>query len=338
MDTEGALLRAIEREPGDDLGWRALADHLEEQGRSDQAEVLRLRLALPGLGRKRKKRREGEARLCALLAAGTAPAGPTLTNVLGMLFVLVPAGSFWRGSPQNEKQRSSDEGPLRQVTLTRPFYLGAHLVTQGQYWRVMDRGPSSFAPGGPCQEQVAGINTGAFPVERVTWHDALAFCEALSRREEEQAAGRVYRLPSEAEWEYACRAAGAHSTAFHCGPALGAEQANINGKRPYGDAPQGPYLNRPTPVGSYAPNALGLYDMHGNVWEWCADWYEQHYYRDGPVVDPTGPADGTNRILRGGCWYWHGREARAAFRSRVEPTYVNYCVGFRVALTWRAEG
>jgi formylglycine-generating enzyme required for sulfatase activity len=140
-------------------------------------------------------------------------------------------------------------------------------------------------------------------------------------------------LPTEAEWEYACRGGVRTYSVFHYGNSLSSKQANFNGKRPYGAA-KGPSPGRPTPVGSYGPNAFGLYDMHGNVWEWCSDWYGERYYAESPAEDPAGPKAGDSRVLRGGCWYWHGSDCRSAYRSPVSPDYRNYCVGFRVALAW----
>src|SRR5262249_5007346 len=149
---------------------------------------------------------------------------------------------------------------------------------------------------------VAGKDTRNFPVENVSWHDAVAFCRKLSEREEEQKAGRVYHLPTEAEWEYACR--GGARSPFHYGNALSSTQANFHGDYAYGNAAKGPSLERTTSVGSYDANAFGLYDMRGNVWEWCADWYGP--YPAKPVQDPTGPATGAHRVVRGGSWDQYG--------------------------------
>ena len=150
------------------------------------------------------------------------------------------------------------------------------------------------------------------PVENIEWVQAKKYCEQLSAKAEEKAAGRVYRLPTEAEWEYACRAG--TSTAFHYGDSLASDQANFNGTYPAGDSKRGPYLRRTAKVGSYRPNAFGLYDMHGNVAEWCADWYDPQYYLDSPEEDPLGPPFGVvatkfsnngNQnffvVVRGGC-------------------------------------
>jgi formylglycine-generating enzyme required for sulfatase activity len=140
--------------------------------------------------------------------------------------------------------------------------------------------------------------------------------------------GRVYGLPTEAEWEYACRA-GRHST-FHYGNSLSSTQANFNGQHPYGGASRGPYLRRTTSVGSYASNDFGIFDMHGNILEWCADWYNDTYYRIGQKVDPEGPQTGTFRVLRGGCYESTGGGCRAASRGHNVPFNRNDFYGFRV--------
>jgi formylglycine-generating enzyme required for sulfatase activity len=169
-------------------------------------------------------------------------------------------------------------------------------------------------------------------VEDVSWNDAVEFCEQLSEMPEEKRAGRVYRLPTEAEWEYACRGGASSSKPFSFGDSLSSTQANFDGNYPYGGADKGPYLARTTRVGSYEANAFGLYDMHGNVWEWCADWYDQNYYKDSPRNDPKGPATSTSRVLRGGSWLDVGRVCRAAFRYDFEPGDRNFIIGFRVVL------
>jgi formylglycine-generating enzyme required for sulfatase activity len=248
----------------------------------------------------------------------------TVTNSIGMRFVLVPAGTFVMGSPLEEKWRSKDE-VQHEVVITRPFYLGVFEVTQKQWQAVMGSNPSSFNP-----EQV-GSNIDDFPVESVSWLDAQVFLEHLTAREEEKQAGRTYRLPTEAEWEYACRAGASEYRVFHYGNTLCSTQANFNGNYPFEAAP-GPYLERPTPVGMYEPNAFGLYDMHGNVWEWCADWYDKDYYPQSPRCDPTGPVAGTDRVLRGGSWDCFGPRCRSAWRNGIEPVSRCEYLGFRVAL------
>ncbi|MBW3543969.1 MAG: formylglycine-generating enzyme family protein, partial [Planctomycetes bacterium] len=182
------------------------------------------------------------------------------------------------------------------------------------------------------------------PMENVLWERAVDFCKRLSQRPEERRAGRTYRLPTEAEWEYACRAG--TTTPFHFGDALSSTQANFNGDYPYRDAAKGPYLRKTAPVGSYAPNAFGLYDMHGNVAEWCADWYDPDYYRDSPREDPLGPPVGVvptdfntwYLVVRGGSWLDDARACRSAYRFRAMPNNTYRLIGFRVACDVSAEG
>lgn len=258
-------------------------------------------------------------------ASGNSVAGmpSKITNGLGMVLTIVPAGDFYMGSPPTEAERGSDEGPQRRVKLTRPFYFAIHPVTQQQYLQLMGENPSYFQ----------GIRGGGpdFPVERISWHDALAFCRRLAELPEEKKAGRRYRLPTEAEWEYACRAGSPAPFAF--GPALTASQANFNGNYPYGTSVRGRFLETTSRVGSYPANSWGLHDMHGNVWEWCADYYEQTYYRKAPPEDPPGPATGTLRVVRGGSCMNIGRFCRSAYRFGVAPDNRDLDVGFRVVMT-----
>jgi formylglycine-generating enzyme required for sulfatase activity len=178
------------------------------------------------------------------------------------------------------------------------------------------------------------LDTDDFPVEQVSWEDAQAFLKRLSALPAEVKTGRTYRLPTEAEWEYACRAG--TSAPFHFGNSLSSTQANFDGNHPYGGAATEPYLERTTRVGSYKPNALGLYDMHGNVWEWCNDWFAEDYYQESPRRDPSGPSDragpGGDRVLRGGGWEDDGQDCRSASRGRHSPGDRNCVVGLRAVL------
>jgi formylglycine-generating enzyme required for sulfatase activity len=231
------------------------------------------------------------------------------------------------GSPGGEVGRSPDEGPPQVISITRPFYLGAHPVTQEQYQHVAGVNPSHF-------RVVPGHDTRRFPVENVSWEEAVGFCKALSSLPQERRHGRTYRLPSEAEWEYCCRA-GQRDQTFSFGRNLSSTQANFDGRHPYGSAGRGDFLERPTAVGSYLANAFGLYDMHGNVWEWVADWYSESWYRNSPRVDPAGPPNGSERVLRGGSWQNHGRLCRSACRDRAGVSYRSLNAGFRVVLEVR---
>jgi formylglycine-generating enzyme required for sulfatase activity/serine/threonine protein kinase len=246
-----------------------------------------------------------------------------ITNSLGMQLVLIPKSKFKMGSPGGEENRGEDE-EQHEVEITQPFYMGVYEVTQEQYEKVMGNNPSRFNKargGGPTH-----------PVENVSWEDAMEFCKKLSALEKEQAPKRRYGLPTEAQWEYACRGGARDSTPFHFGRSLSSTQANFNANYPYGDAPKGSYLQKTTSVGSYKPNDFGLYDMHGNVWEWCADWYDSNYYKNSPIQDPKGPENGDRRVLRGGSWYGLGHNCRAAYRGRSGPGSRGYNGGFRVVL------
>jgi formylglycine-generating enzyme required for sulfatase activity len=253
-----------------------------------------------------------------------------LTNSLGMKFALIPPGAFLMGSPPEEPGRGADEGPQHEVTITKPFYFAIYPVTQQQYQLLMGTNPSHFSRGGRGKELVKEVDPQNLPVDRVTWGNAVVFCRRLSERPEERQQGRVYRLPTEAEWEYACR--GESSQPFHLGTSLASALANFDGNYPYGGAPRGPYLKRTSPVGSYPANAFGLHDLHGNVWEWCSDWYGEQYYRESPTEDPQGPATGDRRVQRGGCWSSPGGNCRSAYRGKLEPGDHLYRVGFRVLL------
>jgi uncharacterized protein (TIGR02996 family) len=335
MSSEFALLQAIHHDPRDPTTWAILADWLEDQG-DPRAELLHLWCSLRAAPESAAPKTT-EQQLGHLLARGVVPCVPHLNNSIGMTFALVPAGRFLMGTPREEEGHTSDEAPQHEVEITQPFYLGAYPVTQAQYRQVRRRNPSHFSRNGPGKSLVRGVSTDLFPVDNVSWEDALRFCELLSQRQSERRAGRCYRLPTEAEWEYAARAAGATRAPFHLGHSLSVNDANFAGDEPYGEAPEGPTLARTSQVGSYKPNALGLYDMHGNLWEWCHDWYSATYYQSSPSQDPPGPEGdsdpGSGRVLRGGCYEGPGWYARAGDRGRIDPTLRFRTYGFRVAFT-----
>jgi formylglycine-generating enzyme required for sulfatase activity len=256
-----------------------------------------------------------------------------ITNSIGMNLALIPAGELLMGSPVDEAKREDVEGPQHGVQITRPFYIGVYEVTQAEYQRVMNKNPSFYSRTGGGKSWVRGLDTDRFPVESVSWQDATAFCDALSALPEEAKAGRKYRLPTEAEWEYACRAG--TTGPFHYGPSLSSSQANFKGSIPYGGDVKGRFIGHPTPVGSYQPNAFGLFDMHGNVWEWCQDWYGSEYYAGSPSDDPRGPTSGSRRVMRGGGWGVSAMLCRSAHRNaKVEPIDYLYSSGFRVVMDW----
>ena len=237
------------------------------------------------------------------------------TDLPGM--VKIPPGTFMMGSPASEADRR-DGKTQHKVTISQGFWMGQHEVTQAEYEQVMGTNPSHFKGGN-------------LPVESVSWDEATEYCTRLTARE--RTAGRLpqgheYRLPTEAQWEYACRAGTTTATSF--GNSLSSSQANFNGNYPYQNGSKGPYLEKTTPAGQYSANAFGLYDMHGNVWEWCADYYGD--YPSGPVTDPTGPPSGDDRVNRGGSWYSLGQDCRSAFRGGNSPGLRSGILGFRVVL------
>jgi uncharacterized protein (TIGR02996 family) len=245
------------------------------------------------------------------------PASRVLNSV-GMEFVPVPAGSFLMGSTESDGVGRTNEWPQHEATLTQPYWLGRFAVTQGQYEQIMGNNPAQF------------IGDSRRPVEQVTWEDAVAFCKRLGDLPAEKEAGRTYRLPTEAEREHACRAG--TFTPFYYGHASSAELFNFDGRYPYNGAPPERYLGRPAEVGSYPPNAFGLFEMHGNVWEWCQDRYKEQAYSAKPVVDPVGPRRGTVRVRRGGCWFAIGSFCRGTHRNGLRQTEQNHYTGFRVVL------
>ena len=267
--------------------------------------------------------------LVAVMAWPALAAPPqTITNSIGMKLARIPAGTFMMGSPRSETERD-DKEERHEVTITKPFYIGVYEVTQGQYHAVTGNNRAVFK------------DSKENPIENVDWIEVKAFCERLSSRDEEKDAGRRYRLPTEAEREYACR--GSTTTAFNVGESLSSHQANFNGNYPAGQGEKGPYLRKTSKVGSYEPNAFGLYDMHGNVAEWCIDWFDPEYYFDSPDEDPLGPPLGvvptkfTNNgkenffvVVRGGSWVDDGRACRSAYRFRTMPKTQYRLNGFRV--------
>lgn len=263
------------------------------------------------------------------LAQHPLPSGiDTITNVIGMVLVRVPAGQFTMAlSDEGEDAVDQITGtppwaPPHRVTIPKDFYLGTFEVTQQQYERIMSTNPSWHRRKGPGKYQVGTANTADYPVEQVSWVDAVTFCGRLSQMPEEQAAGRRYRLPTEAEWEYACRSGSEKRFQYPQGQE--AQRMGFN-MRPM--ATSGLPI---TAVGTYPPNVFGLYDMRGNVWEWCADWYGQDYYSRSPPVDPQGPASGTFRVVRGADWRFTGPGCNLT-RFDTEPWKTNPYIGFRVA-------
>lgn len=227
--------------------------------------------------------------------------------------VFIPPGTFRMGSPTNEVDRDANEGPQTAVTISRGFWMGKYELAQKDYQAVIGSNPSWF------------LGDSNHPVEQVSWNDATSYCNQLTQQERN--AGRiptncVYRLPTEAEWEYACRAW--TSTRFNYGDDLGYTNANQY-EWDFDNS-----TNQTHAVGQKQPNPWGLYDMHGNVFEWCQDWYGP--YLGGSATDPQGPATGLYRVHRGGSWTYYAWHCRSAFRDYRLPGSGYYSVGFRVVL------
>ena len=216
--------------------------------------------------------------------------------------ILIPAGEFDMGSPPSEKARNVDEEPIRRIKISRPFYIGRYEITQAEWKAVMGQILSNF-------------QGSDLPVDGIPWSSAAEFCQRLSEREHE-----TFRLPTEAEWEYACRAGTVTTYSFGGDPSSLTQFAWYSGNS----------RHKTHPVGRKKPNAFGLYDMHGNVWEWCSDWYNE--YPVDPIIDPTGPSDGSSRILRGGSWFCTLDLCRSANRGWNTPTIRDDDVGFRIVM------
>lgn len=245
------------------------------------------------------------------VAACSKPPAEWTEPTTGIELVRVPAGSYLMGSPVTEAGRETRERQHR-VKISQPFYIGATEVTQRQWQRVTGENPSWFT--------ACGLDC---PVERVDWHQAQAFVARLTHL-----SGHPFRLPTEAEWEYACRAG--TTTPFSTGPNLTTDQANYDGAGSYNGAPPGLFRHSTTPVRTFPPNHLGLYDMHGNLWEWTQDWYCP--YPPGESVDPQGKCSTAFKVIRGGSWYFDANSARCALRYTHRPQDSGFSIGFRVVL------
>jgi eukaryotic-like serine/threonine-protein kinase len=234
-----------------------------------------------------------------------------ITADVWLSLVMISGGAYLMGSPYGTGE--SSERPQHHVAI-QPFWLGQFLITQAQWMAMMGQSPSRFA----------GMN---LPVDNVSWEEANRFCQRLAKK-----TSRNYRLPSEAEWEYACRAG--TSTAFHTGETISTEVANYNGEFIYCSGPRGVYRHTTTEGGSFPPNAFGVYDMHGNLWEWCADGWHENYVNapsNGQAWQPGHNERG--RVLRGGCWHDIPDVCRSAARMRYEANEGDEFVGFRVAVS-----
>ncbi|MDY6789925.1 MAG: SUMF1/EgtB/PvdO family nonheme iron enzyme [Thermodesulfobacteriota bacterium] len=295
-----------------DTGLKAEQDRLEKK----RKELARIEAVIEERGRVEAERKRIEAKMTKLLAMSKRPPKPEskkITNSLGMEFVYIKPGTFIMGSPSSEPRHQSN-ARQHKVTLTKGFYMQTTEVTQGQWKAVMGNYPSKFKNcGDDC------------PVEQVSWNDAQGFIRRLNQKE---GSGK-YRLPTEAEWEYAARAGS--TTAFANGGISELKcgyDANLDAMGWYcGNS------NKTThQVAQKQPNAWGLYDMHGNVWEWCQDRYGKNY-PSGSVTDPTGPSSGPDRVFRGGSWHRDAGFCRSANRGRNELGYRRESLGFRLTLS-----
>ncbi len=310
-------------DPDDEVGWHAVADWLEEHGSPQRADLVRL-MQLLRHGPRVPDAARHQNRLRELLAAGVEPCVARLTNSIGMEFVYVPAGVFLMGSPEDEEGHRKAEEPMHEVEITRGFWLGRYPVTQAEYKTVTGKNPSLFSARGKGKDKVEGLDTRRFPVETVSHEDTVSFCKKLSEQEKDVKC--KYRLPTEVEWEYACR--GGSKTPFHFGDTLPVDQANFAGNHTQGGSANGESLRRTCVVGSYAPNAFGLYDMHGNVAEWCAYCYD---YGEGHDGDLRGPPTDIS-VLRGGSFNHDPQHCRAAYHRVCTTAFRSVWCGFRVLL------
>jgi len=297
-----------------------------------------------------------------------------ITNSIGMKLVLIPAGEFKMGSGESAEATAAffnktygedllkadffkDEHPQHRVRITKPFYLGTYHVKRGQFRQfVADSGYKTDAENGVgykgafgwdpdkkafnLSEKYSWRNVGfeqsdEHPVVNVSWNDAVAFCKWLSKKE-----GKTYRLPTEAEWEYACRAGTTTRYSSGADPETLAKVGNVADAAAKAKFPDWTWTIKANdgyvftaPVGKFKPNAFGLYDMHGNAWQWCADWYGAEYYAKSPADDPTGPDTGAARVLRGGSWDYRPGGSRSAGRGWSWPDDRGNVTGFRVART-----
>jgi sulfatase modifying factor 1 len=278
--------------------------------------------------------------------------GDTRTNSLGMKFVYIPAGSFEMGSPSYEAGREDDE-QRHSVTLTEGFWLGQHEVTVAsfqsfvratRYLTTADIKGNAYGFTKEGNKLVDGLTWQSpgidqndhHPVVQVSWNDAMAYCQWLTKKE-----GNLYTLPTEAQWEYACR--GGTTTMYSFGGSVEQGEGYLNiadedfetwvgifGHTAKNRVRWHDGYGTTAPIGSFRANGFGLYDMHGNVWEWCSDWFGKEYYSTGPAQDPTGPTSGQYRVLRGGSWRIRPGLCRSAIRNWRSPGIRNINIGFRI--------
>jgi formylglycine-generating enzyme required for sulfatase activity/uncharacterized caspase-like protein len=244
-----------------------------------------------------------------------------IENSIRTKLVLITSGEFLMGSLDSDTEADEDERPQHRVRLNKSYYLGKYEVTQREWKEVMETEPwkgKEFVKEGD-----------RFPATYVSWEDAVEFCQRLSSMPEEKSKARLYRLPTEAEWEYGCRGVGNEHTRYH----FGNEEEDLVKYAWYRHDRDDDNEQSPRFVGEKRPNLLGLHDMHGNVWEWCSDWHASDYYMKSPTNDPQGPSDGSYRVYRGGGWSSAAEGCRTAYRFRLAPTHRGYNGGFRMVMS-----
>jgi formylglycine-generating enzyme len=321
MNTLDGLLTGIVSEPVEETRWLVLADWLEENDNPRRSELLRMHRKLLSTccePEQHPERAQWHARIVELIGEGVRPCVPQMTLLLPgdvhMTFSFIPPGQFRMGS-DHEKADLEDEKPVHKVTLTRGFFMGIHQVTQAQWKAVMDTDPSRFK--GPNR-----------PVERVSWEECQEFCKKLTSSLKGHA---TVCLPTETEWEYVCRAG--TTTEYHFGDVINTDLANYNGDLSWNGSLKGKYRKRTTTVGFFPSNAWGLFNVHGNVWEWCEDWFAPYSAEDQTDPCRTEVHSDECHVLRGGSWLHDPGFCRAASRGRYAPLrrddFCEFC-GFRV--------
>jgi uncharacterized protein (TIGR02996 family) len=315
MSVLQGLLAGIVSDPQEETRWLVLADSLEEFDDPRRAELLRLHRRLLGTccePEQHPERSEWQARIMDLIAGGVRPCVPqetiNLPGDVAMTFSFIPPGSFLMGSDHQDGY--DNEEPVHRVTLMKGFFMGIYPVTQEQWIAINGTNPS--------------VRKGdKRPVEHVSWNDCQEFCQKLTGHLKGQV---TVRLPSEAEWEYACRAG--TTTEFHFGDIINSDLANYDGNETWNGSPEGECREETTDVGLFLPNSWGLFDVHGNVWEWSQDWFGPYQATD--QTDPQGQASGRSHVLRGGAWCLDPVCCRAAFRHSSTADFSSHIYGFRV--------
>lgn len=315
FEMEQGFCETLRNDPDDLATWMALHDWLLD---NNDPRVDFVKQQLQGRGCDMGENHEElDQRVQTLLETGHRPCVPMWTNSIGMKLVHVKAGKFQMGSPVTEEDRENDE-QQHDVTLTKDYWIGVYQVTEENYKNIMGHNPHWLHP----ESNNLKIDTSNFPIQNINWQDAQNFCKRLSNTISERKSMIKYRLPTEAEWEYACR--GGHLTKtyqmFYFGDSISSTHANF-----------GPYSKWIRQVGERVPNALGLYDMYGNVWEFCSDYYGADYYEtNAAACDPTGPSKGSQRVIRGGGWFTIRKYCRSAYRGKFDPKTRYHTRGFRV--------